>query len=201
MKRPPSSGQHFWMGRFASVGQASRQVLELFSQRAGRLARRLSSPRMSAAFGHGSVRVGGASKLCTTSLHGPSFTSFGLAWRKSSAWPSSLMASRKLVGGLAFISEPSSAAASSTEFAPRLMAMRLCEPIVLMATGNGDTVPLTVGLLEEQRLAAAGRFHFAVGQFGDFEFGGDGLRDAFEFAGVVELALTKSRKDSKAIRA
>jgi len=42
-------------------------------------------------------------------------------------------------------------------------------------------------LLEQQRLAAAGRFHLAVGDFGDFEFGGDGLRDAFEFAGAVEV--------------
>ena len=42
-------------------------------------------------------------------------------------------------------------------------------------------------LLEQQRLAAAGRFHFAVGDFGDFEFGGDGLRNALEFAGAVEL--------------
>ena len=40
---------------------------------------------------------------------------------------------------------------------------------------------------EQQRLAAAGRFHFAVGDFGDFEFGRDGLGDAFEFAGAVEL--------------
>ena len=35
------------------------------------------------------------------------------------------------------------------------------------------------GFLEQQRLAAAGRFHFAVGDLGDFEFGGDGLRNAF----------------------
>ncbi len=41
-------------------------------------------------------------------------------------------------------------------------------------------------LLDKQRLAAAGRFHLAVGEFGDFQFGGDGLRDAFEFAGTVE---------------
>jgi hypothetical protein len=31
------------------------------------------------------------------------------------------------------------------------------------------------GLLDEQRLAAGGRFHFAVCQLGDFEFRGDGL--------------------------
>ena len=42
------------------------------------------------------------------------------------------------------------------------------------------------GLLEQQRLAAAGRFHFAVGDLGDFEFGGDGLGNALEFAGAVE---------------
>ncbi len=65
--------------------------------------------------------------------------------------------------------------------------MRLCEPIVLIATGKGDDRAVDGGLLDEQRLAAAGRFHFAVGQFGDFQFGGDGLGDAFEFAGAVEL--------------
>ena len=43
------------------------------------------------------------------------------------------------------------------------------------------------GFLEQQRLAAVGRFHFAVGDLGDFEFGGDGLGNAFEFAGTVEL--------------
>ena len=42
------------------------------------------------------------------------------------------------------------------------------------------------GLFEQQRLAAAGRFHFAVGDLGDFEFGGDGLGNAFEFARAVE---------------
>ena len=41
-------------------------------------------------------------------------------------------------------------------------------------------------LLEQQRLAAAGQFHFAVGDLGDFEFGGDGLGNAFEFARAVE---------------
>src|SRR6185295_8813002 len=44
------------------------------------------------------------------------------------------------------------------------------------------------GFLDEQRLAAAGFLHFAVGQFGEFEFGGDRLRDAGEFAGAVELS-------------
>ena len=42
------------------------------------------------------------------------------------------------------------------------------------------------GLLEQQRLAAAGQFHFAVGNLGDLEFGGDGLGNAFEFARLVE---------------
>ena len=93
----------------------------------------------------------------------------------------------ELVGGLAFISEPSSAATSSTEFAPRLMAMRLCEPIVLMASGKRRHDAIDGGLLEQQRLATAGRFHFAVGDFGDFEFGGDGLGNALEFARAVEL--------------
>src|SRR5437867_10122375 len=83
--------------------------------------------------GHASVRVGGASNLWITSLHGPCFTILGLAWRRSRAVPKSLTASLKPVGGLAFIKQPSSAATSSTEAAPRLIAMRASEPIVLMA--------------------------------------------------------------------
>ena len=83
----------------------------------------------------------------------------------------------KQVGGLAFISEPSSAATSSTEFAPMLMAMRFQEPIVLMATGNGTHLAVDGGLLDQQRLAAAGRLHFAVGEFGDFEFRGHRIPD------------------------
>ncbi len=144
MNRPPSNGQHCWIGRFNNVGGDEE-------------------------LGAGSWELGfpptaicelpsAASKRCTTSLHGPSFTIFGLAWRRSKAWPSSLMASRKLVGGLAFISEPSSAATSSTEFAPMLSAMRLCEPIVLMASGNGDTTPLTVGFSNNKALPPPGDF-------------------------------------------
>src|ERR1039458_2128854 len=131
-KRPPSWGQHCWMGRLSKVGQAARL-----------------SPcpplRMSGALGHGSVRVVGASNLWTTSLQGPSFTTLGFVWRRSKAVPSSLMAPLKLVGGLAFTSDPRLAAISSIELAPRLIAMRREEPSVLMASGNGETCPLMVG--------------------------------------------------------
>src|SRR5438552_18872454 len=99
---------------------------------------------MFGAAGHGSARVGGASNLWMTSLHGPSLTGLGLAWRRARAVLNNFNASRKLVGGLAFMSEPSSAATSSTESAPRLIAMRFHEPIVLIARGNGDTTPFTV---------------------------------------------------------
>src|ERR1035441_2701221 len=120
------------MGRFSKVGQAAQL-----------------SPgpalRMSGALGQGSARVGGASNLWTTSLQGPSFTTLGFVWRRSKAVPSSLMAPLKLVGGLAFTSDPRSAAISSIELAPRLIAMRREEPSVLMASGNGEGCPLTVG--------------------------------------------------------
>jgi hypothetical protein len=66
------------------------------------------------------------------------------------------------------------------------MAMRLCEPSVLMATGKRRDDAVDGGLLEEQRLAAAGLFHFAVGDLGDLQFGGDGLGDAFEFARLIQ---------------
>ena len=71
---------------------------------------------------------------------------------------SSFNASRKPVGGFAFMSEPSSAATSSTELAPRLRAMRLCEPIVLIATGNGEGWPLTVGFSMSSALPPPGDF-------------------------------------------
>ena len=143
MKRPPSSGQHCWMGSFNRVGQASRLALGSGTGWPRRDARPVF--RISGALGQGSTRVGGASNLCTTSLHGPSFTCFGFACRKSRAVPSRLMASLKLVGGFAFTSEPNSAAASSTELAPRLIAMRRCDPSVLMASGKGEPRPFTVG--------------------------------------------------------
>ena len=72
------------------------------------------------------------------------------------------------------------------------------EPSVLMATGNGRDDAVDGGLFEQQRLAAAGRFHLAVGDLGDLEFGGDGLGNAFEFA-RRSSALRKSRKESKAM--
>ena len=66
------------------------------------------------------------------------------------------------------------------------MAMRRWEPKVLMASGKGDTWPLTVGCSIKRRLAAARGFHFAVGQFRDFQFGGDRLADALEFARLFQ---------------
>src|ERR1035437_3013472 len=123
MKRPPSSGQHFRMGKFKSVGsaRASRAVVgaspttlpvsEVFPTRASETAPEAGAlPRMSRAAGHGPLREAGASNFWITSLHEPLFTVFGFAWRKSSASESDLMASLKLVGGFAFISAPSSAA-------------------------------------------------------------------------------------------
>ncbi len=65
--------------------------------------------------------------------------------------------------------------------------MRLWEPIVLMATGKGDTTPFTVGFSIKQRLAAARLFHLAVGEFGDFQFRRDRLLNANQLACPVEL--------------
>src|SRR5882672_6630320 len=36
------------------------------------------------------------------------------------------------------------------------------------------------GMFKKQGLATAGFFHFAIGDFGDFQLGGDGMRDAAE---------------------
>ncbi len=42
-------------------------------------------------------------------------------------------------------------------------------------------------LLDQQRLASAGRFHFAIGQRGDFQVGLDRFGDADEFARRFQL--------------
>jgi len=55
-----------------------------------------------------------------------------------------------------------------------------------MARGNGEAMAVDCGLFKEQGLAAAGFFHFAIGNFSDFQLGGDGLRDAAELAGLPE---------------
>ena len=78
--------------------------------------------------------------------------------------------------------------------------MRLCEPSVLMASGKRGDLAVDRWLLDQQRLAAAGLLHFAVGDLGDLQLGGHRLGDALEFAGAVELP-EKSRKESKAMRA
>ncbi len=43
--------------------------------------------------------------------------------------------------------------------------------------GEGRDEAIDSGLLEQQRFAAAGLFHFAVGDFGDFQLGGNRLGD------------------------
>src|SRR5487761_54778 len=208
MKRPPSSGQHFRMGRLAKVGPASRLPNERavlkgdakLSIAPSVLGRRDACPtlRISGAAGQASLRDGGASYLWMTSLHEPLFTVLGLAWRKSSASDSSLMASLKLVGGLAFISAPSSLATSSTDSAPMLMAMRLCEPSVLMATGNGETTPLTVGFSNSSALPPPGSFISRSA----FAVISSSVATGWEMrlsSPALSRALTKSRKESKAI--
>ncbi len=52
--------------------------------------------------------------------------------------------------------------------------------------GKGGDDAVDGGFFEQQSLAAAGELHFAVGDLGDFEFGGDRLGNAFEFARPVE---------------
>ncbi len=185
MKRPPSSGQHFWMGRSRRVGGRASSAEGLVK---------------SGALGQGSARAVGASNLWMTSLHGPLLRSFGFMWRKSSAVPSSLMASRKLMGGLAFRSEPSSAATASTEFAPRLKAMRFHEPIVLMASGNGDGAPLTVGFSMSTAWPPSGFFisRSAISVISNSVGTGCEMRRS---PPAFSRVLTKSRKESKAMPA
>ena len=89
------------------------------------------------------------------------------------------------VGGLAWMSEPSSAATASTLSAPSAMATRMTEPII---DGNGVRRNPAVdgGLLDEQRLAATRLFHLAIGQLGDLQLGGQRLGDTGQLARLLE---------------
>src|ERR1044071_327801 len=167
MKRPASKGQHFWMGRFRSVGNSAPVPSEAL---------------MSRTQGQGSFRVKGISNLWITCLQAPLLTPFGLACRNDTALLSSSSAWRRLVGGLALMSEPSSVAICSTDSAPILMAIRLCEPKALMASGNGETWPLTVGLLEEKPFPAPGLLHLRIGDGSNHRLGCGGQANPLQFA-------------------
>ena len=144
------------------------------------------------------MRLGGASNLWITSLQGPCLTIFGLAWRKSSAVPSSLIASLKPVGGLAFMSEPNSAATSFTDLARKLMAIRFSEPSALIASGNGETSPSTVGLSISSALPPPGFFisRSARSVISSSVAMGSVMRIS---SPVESSSLMKSRNESKAI--
>ena len=64
--------------------------------------------------------------------------------------------------------------------------MRRRDPIVLIASGNFDGLPVDRRLLEEQRLPAAGRFHLAVRPFRDQQIGLDRNGDALQLARLIE---------------
>src|SRR6185369_10623968 len=81
MKRPPSSGQHFWIGRLSSVGGGGGVE--------GR-GSRVEGPRISGALGQTSHLSFRTSNFFTTCLHGPSLTTLGRACRRSKASESSL---------------------------------------------------------------------------------------------------------------
>ena len=69
---------------------------------------------------------------------------------------------------------------------PSAIAIRLREPMVLIATGKLRNFSVDSRLLEKQRLSATGRFHFAIGPFGDEQIGIDRDRDAFQLACLLE---------------
>ena len=52
---------------------------------------------------------------------------------------------------------------------------------------EGRNLSIDRWLFDQQRLAAPGRFHLAIGQFGDFEFAGNGLCNAGQLTGPFEL--------------
>ena len=59
---------------------------------------------------------------------------------------------------------------SSSDSTPSDMLMRRIEPKRLMPTGNAEREPsISTGVLEQQRLAAAGLFHHAVGDLAQLE--------------------------------
>lgn len=52
--------------------------------------------------------------------------------------------------------------------------------------GEWGELPIHGRFFDEERLAATGGFHFAIGELGDFELGGNGLGDALEFTRLLE---------------
>src|SRR6185369_12454826 len=83
MKRLPSSGQQYWIGRLSRVGIGP----------GSRVARPVEGGQLSAR--------GAGSNRWMISLHGLLETIRGFAWRNSNAVPSNFRASRQLVGGFA----------------------------------------------------------------------------------------------------
>ena len=67
-----------------------------------------------------------------------------------------------------------------------LMAIRLQEPIVLIATGKGLTSPLTVGFSIKSALPPPGAFHLAIGKLGDLQLRRQRLADARKLTGLFE---------------
>jgi hypothetical protein len=80
-----------------------------------------------------------------------------------------------------------------------LMTMRLCEPSVVMATGNGETTPLMVGFSNSSALPPPGNFisRSAISVISSSVATGWEMRFS---SPALSRALTKSRKESKAIR-
>ncbi len=65
-----------------------------------------------------------------------------------------------------------------------------------MASGNGERLAVDGGLFKQAGPGRRRVFHFAIGDFGDFQFRGDGLRDAAKLAGLLERfqEMTKGRE-------
>ena len=73
--------------------------------------------------------------------------------------------------------------------------MRRCEPMVLIARGKRETDSIHRRLLEEQRLAAPGRFHLPIRHsvISSSVATGSGMR----FSSPLRLQRTEKRREKK----
>jgi len=156
----PGRAPAFLDGELSRVGQASCLSLKFFSKEE----RQAGSLSYGGADGHGSVRVGVASNFWIISLHGPSFTIFGFA-DANRAPASNLMASRS-----SWAAWPSSARRVRRRLRPQNSLPSHGHALVRTHRfdGNWKRRNLAVdGGFSTTAPCHVGRFHLAVGDFGD----------------------------------
>ncbi len=161
MKRPPSNGQHFWMGRFRSVGQAcgwptdgldGRNRIKLVHDLLARAVLDHFRSRMAQIQGRAEQLDCGPQAQGRLGLH-----------------------ERAELGRRRFHRTGAQAHRHPPVRAEHVDGHR-----------KGRDLAVHGGLLDQERPAAARLLHLAIRQLGDFQLGGDWRRDASQFTRLFE---------------